>query len=116
MSPSGTIKFCDKIKLAAIIDISHCIDPQDVEIIKEKRTTKTVRSTYPYLRLQQPNKRTITSGIVPTTNHFAFTTTNKFNGLENDTLVEYENYKSKWMLDMAASGNYADKDTPIGNK
>ena len=61
-------------------------------------------------------QRTVTTGTVPATNRFAFTTTNKFNGLDNDTPGEYGNYKSSWMLDTAASGNYADKDTLVGNK
>ena len=71
---------------------------------------------YLHLQWQQPNKRTATTGTVPATNRFAFTTANKFNGLENDTLGEYRNYKSSWMLDTSASGNYADKDTLVGNK
>ena len=50
------------------------------------------------------------------TNHSAFTTTNKFDGLENDTLDKYGNYKSRWMLDTAASGNYADRKTRIPNQ
>ena len=54
--------------------------------------------------------------IKPTSNHSAFTTTNKFNGLENDTVDEYGNYKSKWMLDMGASGNVGDKYTYVWNK
>ena len=36
--------------------------------------------------------------------------------MEDDTLDEYRNYKSSWMLDTAASRNYANKDTPVGNK
>ena len=50
------------------------------------------------------------------TNHSAFTTTNKYNGLENDTLDKYRNYKSRWMLDTAASGNYVDRKTRIPNQ
>ena len=56
MSPSQTIKVCDKIKVATIIDNSHCIDPRDDEIIQEKRTTRAIRSVYPHLQWQQPNK------------------------------------------------------------
>ena len=63
---------------------------------------------YSHFQWQQPNKQTVTLGTVPTTNRFAFTTTNKFNGLENDMLVEDGNYKLKWMLYMAASGHCGD--------
>ena len=103
MSPGRTIKFCDKIKVAMIIDYNHRIDPQNDEIIKEKRTAREIRSVYPHLQWHQPNQRTVTMGTVPATNCCAFTTTNKFDGLEDDTLDEYKNYKSSWMLDTAAS-------------
>ena len=116
MSPGQTIKFCDKIKVAMIIDHNHCIESRNDEIIKEKRTARAVRSVYPHLQWQQPKQQRVTTGTVPVTNRFAFTTTNKFNGLEDDTLDEYGNYNSSWMLDTAASGNYADKNTPVGNK
>ena len=36
--------------------------------------------------------------------------------MEDDTLDQYGKYNSSWMLDTAASGNYADKNTPVKNK
>ena len=94
MTPSRSIKFRDKIKVAMIIDHNHCIESRNDELIKEKRTARAVRSVYPHLQWQQPKPRTVTTGTVPTTNCFAFTTTNKFNRLENDTLGKYGSYKS----------------------
>ena len=66
----------------------------------------------------KPKRKNVATvpAVQQTTNHSAFTTTNKYNGLENDTLDKYGNYKSRWMLDTAASGNYADKKTRIPNQ
>ena len=56
------------------------------------------------------------SVVKQTKNQSAFTTTNKNDELENDTLYKYGNYISRWMLDTTASGNYADKKTRIPNQ
>ena len=58
----------------------------------------------------------VPSGTVPTTNCFVFTTTNKFSRLGNNTLGNYGNYKSIWMLDTDVSGHYAYKYTHILNQ
>ena len=43
----------------------------------------------------------------------AFTTSNRYDGLENDVLTEYGQYESSWILDTGSSSHYADKLTRV---
>ena len=117
MTPSRSIKFRDKIKVAMIIDHNHCIESRNDEIIKEKRTARAVRSVYPHLQWQQPKPKMVTTDTVPTMKRFAFTTTNKFNGLEDDTIqILSERATSSQREPTCPTGKYvADSNRSIQN-
>ena len=43
-------------------------------------------------------------------------TSNNYNGIEQDELVQYGNYKQPWQLDSGASGYYCGKNTGVTNR
>ena len=117
-SATKKVNFRDMIDVATIITDSHHIyrSGSDRGNIQYKRTAKPVRSIYAHLQWKTiPAKRSSTDKTTTKSSKQA-QANNMYDNLENDELQGYGEYKSTYILDTAASGNYGDTRTKVKNK
>ena len=117
--PSAQVKFRDTVDVATIINNSHHIDRNGSDKNKiqyKKRTAKPVRSIYAHLQWNTIPKNKRRTDKETTKSNKQAQVYNMYNNLENDELQGYGEYKSTYILDTAASGNYGDIKTKVKKK
>ena len=104
-SPRPSVKFCDKISVAIIIDNNHHIAPQDDVTIQNKGTAQPVQSIFQHMQWKKTKKRSTATGTISMVNHSTFTTINTYNGLEmiHSPTIENTNQHGYWILQLLAT-------------
>ena len=113
-------RFDNSVTVATAASNSYSIIRQQQRIpLEDKRTARPVRSIFPSLQWKtvRDERRDLKSNIKPNstgTNKPSFHHGNNiYNVLGNDELTSFKEYKTSYILDTGASGNYGDRKTKV---